>query len=77
MRKDDAAQNLSVLCRMALNMLKRESTSQGAWPPNANAPDGTKTTYYWYWLSEMRLPCLSPRLAPGIISDIGTDACCI
>ena len=28
-RKGNAAQNLSVLCRLALNMLKRETTSQG------------------------------------------------
>ena len=29
---------------------------KGVWPPSASAQDGTKITYSWYWLSEMRLP---------------------
>ena len=55
-RQGNAAENLSVLRRMALNMLPRLPHRE-AWPPNANALGGTRTTYSWSSLTKMRLPC--------------------
>ena len=55
-RQGNAAQNLSVLRRMALTCSSVRPHHKGVWPPSASAPDGTKITYSWYWLSEMRLP---------------------
>ena len=43
-RKGNGPENLSVLRRMALNLLKRETTSKGALQPNAREPDGIMNT---------------------------------
>ena len=48
------AENLSIMRRMALNMLKNETTSQGAWPPNARGRGGITTTSSWYLHNKTR-----------------------